>query len=136
MNKTMKIILAVALIVIVPTGIYLGLAYPSVVLSSPVNASGFMIAGQTYEVVIGFPKAQMQVVAEVTSFAGLTGGIIISDSLGNTIESIAFSGTGTFATTWFNAAGAYNVTVYASLFITSSIIGQVTVYARGSPFIS
>jgi hypothetical protein len=136
MNKTFKIILAVALIVIVPTGIYLGLALPGPVLSSDVNASGLFVAWQEYDVIIGFPKTQMQVIVEVTDIVALGGGISIYDSNGDLVESIAFSGTGTFGTSWINAVGGYNVTVYASTIGTASIEGHITIYARGYPFVS
>lgn len=136
MNKTLKIIIAAAIIVLVPTGIYLGLALPSTVLSSPVNASGLFVAYQEYDVYIGFPKTQMQVVVEVTTLVALGGGISIINSTGGLVDSITFSGTGTFGTSWINAVGGFNVTVYASTLGTATIEGHITVYARGYPFIS
>jgi hypothetical protein len=136
LKKSVKIVLVVALCIIVPTGIWLGLAYPSVVLSQPVNASGFGVAFQTHDVVIGFPKTQMQVVVEVTNLVALGAGVTILNSTGDLVESLAFSSTGTFATTWFNAAGGYNITVYASTIGTATIEGHITVYARGPPFIT
>ena len=136
MNKTVKIVLVVALIIIVPTGIWLGLAAPSPVLSAPVNASGFGVAFSTYDVVVGLPKTQMQVVVEVTNIVALSGGVSILNATGDLVESLAFSTTGTFATPWFNAAGGYNITVYASTIGTASIEGHLTVYARGPPFVA
>jgi hypothetical protein len=136
MKKNVKIILVVALIIIVPTGVWLGLAAPGVVLSAPVNASGFGVAFSTFDVVVGWPKTQMQVVMEVTDIVALGGGVTILNSTGDLVESLSFSTTGTFATLWFNAAGGYNITVYASTIGTASIEGQLTVYARGPPFVA
>ncbi|MFW9831422.1 MAG: hypothetical protein ACFFD8_06575 [Candidatus Thorarchaeota archaeon] len=134
MRKSLKIVLVVALIIIVPTGIWLGLAYPSAVLSQPVNASGLGVASSTFELVVGFPKTQMQVVVEVTDIVALGAGVTILNATGHLVESLAFSTTGTFATIWFNAAGGYNITVYASTIGIATIVGQLTVYARGPPF--
>jgi hypothetical protein len=136
MKKNMKIVLVVALIIIVPTGVWLGLAAPSAVLSAPVNASGFGVAFSTYELVVGLPNTQMQVVMEVTDIVALSGGVTILNATGDLVESLSFNTAGTFATPWFNAAGGYNITVYASTIGTASIEGQLTVYARGPPFVA
>ena len=136
MNKTVKIVLVVALIIIVPTGIWLGLAAPSAVLSAPVNASGLGVAFSTFELVVGLPKTQMQVVMEVTNIVALAGGVSIYNATGDLVQSLAFSSTGTFATPWFNVAGGYNITVFASTIGTATIEGHLTVYARGPPFVA
>lgn len=136
MKKSVKIVLVVALCIIVPTGIWLGLAYPNAVLSAPVNASGLGVAYSTYELVVGLPNTQLQVVVEVTNIVALGAGVSILNSTGDLVESLAFSSTGTFATPWFNAVGGYNITVFASTIGTATIEGHITVYARGPPFVA
>jgi len=133
MKRGRKIAIAVIIIAIVTVGIYLGLAYPSPVQSTPVSLSG-ILSSTDIPGAINWPNSQMQVSITLTSVSAVWGYEIrdAADTVHNSSLSIDTSTT-TITTPWLDITGPYTITVFCAL---GSLEGIVTVYARGIPFVT
>jgi len=120
----------IAIIIFGSAGVLLFLASPTPVFSASIDTSG-LLASQSFNVTIGFPKSQMQVSFELISTPlGWNFRVFNSTDLvhGPTVPS---NSPGTYATTWLDAPpGVYRITVEWSGLLTV----RMTVFARGPPF--
>jgi hypothetical protein len=130
-GRTVKIAAVIVIVVIVCTGVYLGLAWPAPIYSQPFNFSG--AATQSYSVSIGFPKSQVQVVVELTA-ATAAWSFQIKNSTGDLIATMGglAINPGTYASAWVDAAGSCTVVINC----VGSLTGTVTVFGRGIPFVT
>lgn len=128
-GRTVKIAAVVALIAVICVGVYLGLAWPGPIYTQPFSFSG--ATSQTYSVVIGFPKSQVQLVVELSA-ASAFWGYEIRNSTGDVIGALGGLATspGTYASVWLNAGGSCTVTITCL----GSLTGTFTVLGRGIPF--
>jgi hypothetical protein len=133
MGKAGKIAIAIIVIIIISSGIYLGLAYPFPVQSQTVNLSG-IISQTDITGMVGWPNSQIQVTITLTSVTAIWG-YEIRNALDDVINSqVSIDSTNTTMTTpWLNLAGPFTITVTCAL---GELEGTVTVYARGVPFIT
>ncbi|MFX0167823.1 MAG: hypothetical protein ACFE89_08935 [Candidatus Hodarchaeota archaeon] len=125
-------IIVVIVIVVISTGIYLGLAYPFPVYSQPVELTG-ILSETDFDVNIGWPNTQMRIQITLTSVSAIWG-YEVRDSTDTYIIGNASISTSTTTITspWFDASGIYTITVVCI----GSLEGTVTIYARGTPFIT
>ncbi|MFX1300186.1 MAG: hypothetical protein ACFFAL_07395 [Promethearchaeota archaeon] len=131
MKTGKKFAIGIIIIVIISAGIYLGLAFPSPVQSTPVSLTG-ILSSTNIPGAINWPNSQMQVTITLTSVTAVWGYEIrdASDTVLNASLSIDTSTT-TITTPWLDITGAYTITIICAL---GSLEGTVTVYARGFPF--
>jgi hypothetical protein len=124
--------IAIVLIVVIGVSLYLGLAYPLPVQSTPISLTG-IITQDTIPVTISWPNTQMQVSFQLTSVSAIWG-YEIRDAADNPINwnlTISTS-TITFTTPWLDASGSYTIIITCL----GNLEGSVTVLARGWPFIT
>ncbi len=133
MKTGKKVAIGIIIIVIITAGIYLGLAVPSPVQSTPVSLSG-VLSSTDIPGAINWPKSQIQVTITLTSVSAVWGYEIrdASNNLLNASLSIDTSTT-TVTTPWLDITGTYTITIICAL---GSLEGTVSVYARGFPFIT
>ena len=133
MKTGKKIATGIIIIVIIFAGIYLGLAFPSPVQSTPVNLTG-LLSSTDIPGAINWPNSQMQVTITLTSVSAVWG-YEIRDAANNVLNaSLSIdTSTTTVTTPWLDIAGPYTITIICAL---GSLEGTVTVYARGFPFIT
>ncbi len=133
MKTGKKVAIGIIIIVIISAGIYLGLAFPSPVQSTPVSLSG-VLSSTNIPGTINWPNSQMQVTITLTSVTAVWGYEIrdASNAVLNASLSIDTSTT-TVTTPWLDVSGSYTITIVCAL---GSLEGTVTVYARGFPFLT
>ena len=133
MKTRKKVAIGIIIIVIISAGIYLGLAFPSPVHSTPVSLTGFL-SSTNIPGAINWPNSQMQVTITLTSVTAVWGYEIrdAADTVLNASLSID-TATTTVTTPWLDITGTYTITIFCAL---GSLEGTVTVYARGFPFIT
>lgn len=141
MNRRAKVIIAVAVFVI-PISVYMVWSHPSMVYSQPFSVYGLynLVDEEIFEVGIGWPNTQMQVVVEVTDITGiqlpLNFNIVdIHDSTGLLVDHFIINDLGNYSTSWFNAQGVCNITVQGNGYPGGGFEGQITVYARGPIYV-
>ncbi|MDO8125072.1 MAG: hypothetical protein Q6364_11920 [Candidatus Hermodarchaeota archaeon] len=133
MKTGKKVAIGIIIIVIISAGIYLGLAFPSAVQSTPVSLTG-VLSSTNIPGAINWPNSQMQVIITLTSVTAVWGYEIRDAS--NTVLNASLSidtSTTTVTTPWLDITGTYTITIVCAL---GSLEGTVTVYARGFPFIT
>jgi hypothetical protein len=130
-HRTRNVAIAIMLIVVISSGIYLGLASPFPVQSTPISLTG-IITQEDIPVTITWPNVQMQVSIHLTSVTAVWA-YEIRDASNNFVHGNATISTSatTITTPWLDVSGSYTIIITCI----GDLEGTVTVFARGWPFI-
>lgn len=122
--------IAIVLIVVIGAGIFLGLAYPFPVQTTPVSLTG-ILTQEDIPTVIGWPNSQMQVIIQLSTVSAIWSWEIRDASDTYLVGAVGIS-TSTVTTPWYEASGSYTIRITCI----GTLEGTVTVVARGFPFIT
>lgn len=127
-----NIAIAIVLIVVISTGLYLGLAYPFPIQSTPITLSGILTQTEI-PVIINWPNSQLQVHIQLFSVSAIWS-YEIRNSTNNIIDFNLGIDTSTtiVITPWLDSTGIHTIIINCI----GNLEGTVTVFARGVPFIT